>query len=154
MSWVLADCVHRSGNQIESERKSEPRKCCFRWERLKCAWAVRRRTRSQWKSKQKGSQRRREHQVTERGGWRGQVWGREGAAKGKVRNVLFCQSLLGREQRAPVQSQTRGRMNEEISFIMRYPAAGEQRRGSECWKAAKAGGTIRGTCDELERARH
>lgn len=44
----------------------------------------------------------------ERGGWWGQVWGRKGAGKGKGRNVLFCQSLLGREQRAPVQSQNQG----------------------------------------------
>lgn len=146
--------MHRSGNQIELERKSEPRESCFRWERLKCIWAVRRRTRSQWKGKQKESQSRREHQVTERGGWRGQAWGRKGAAKGKGRNVLFCQSLLGREQRAPVQSQNRGRMNEEIGFITRYPAAGEQRRGTGCWKAAKAGGMDRGICSELQRARH
>lgn len=104
----MALYVHRSVNQIELERKWEPRESCFRWERLKCAWAVRRRTRSQWKGKQRESQSRREHQVTERGGWWGQIWGRKGAAKGKGRNVLFCQSLLGREQRAPVQSQNGG----------------------------------------------
>lgn len=127
-------------------RKSEPRESCFRWERLKCAWAARSRTRSQWKGKQKESQSKREHQVTERGGWWGQFWDRKGLLEGK--EEMCSSAKVSLEQRAPVESQNGGRMNKEISSITRYPTAGEHRRGNGGWKVARAGGMAWGTCTE------
>jgi len=66
--------------------------------------------------------------VTERGGRWGQVWGRKGAAKGGVRNVLFYQSLFGKEQRAPVQSQNRGEDEQENQL---YHKISRSRRAEE-----------------------
>lgn len=66
--------------------------------------------------------------------------------EGKEEVSSFAKVSL--EQRAPVESQNGGRMNEEISSITRHPTAGEQGRGSGGWKVARAGGMAWGTCRE------
>lgn len=66
----------------------------------------------------------------------------------------FAKVSLEENRELLFRAKTGGRMNEETSFITRYPAAGEQRRGSGCWKVATAGRMAGGTCGELQRARH
>lgn len=65
--------------------------------------------------------------------------------------MLFCQSYLGVEQRAPVRSQNRGadeRGNQLYHEISRSKRAGEEKGH---WKVTMAGGMV---WDELQRARH
>lgn len=94
--------------------------------------------------KQRESQSRRGHGVTERG----QVWpctvpGQEGGCWRGRKKCAVCQSLLGREQPAPVQSQNRRRTNEETSFITRYPQR-ESRGGHRDWGRAHSWGITLG----------
>lgn len=130
-------------------RKSEPRESCFRWERLESEGCFRF-CEEQNKKPVEGLAKREPKQEGASGDRArrmvGTVLRQKGLLEGKEEMCSFAKVSL--EQRAPVESQNRGRMNEEISSITGYPTAREQRRGSGGWKVARAGEMSWGTCRE------